>query len=104
MRVTFAHWHVPAALVLVAALWEVYKAVGPDDGGKVVGIRLLPRTSDRAMPHVWDMLVAPRPTPRYAAATETDLGVVAAATWFSFRVALAGFVIGAVLGHRRWRC
>ncbi len=45
-------------LVAVVALWEGYKALGPDDG-VVVGAdetRVLPRTTDLAMPHVWDMV------------------------------------------------
>ncbi|MGZ4763441.1 MAG: ABC transporter permease, partial [Ilumatobacteraceae bacterium] len=46
----------PLAFVFVAALWEGYKAIGPADGGRVLGMRLLPRTSDRTMPHVWQML------------------------------------------------
>ena len=43
------------ALVLIAALWEGYKAVGPEAGGEVFGWNVLPRTNDNAMPHVWDM-------------------------------------------------
>ena len=43
------------ALVLVAAAWELYKAIGPEDGGKLFGMRILPRANDIAMPHVWEM-------------------------------------------------
>jgi NitT/TauT family transport system permease protein len=35
---------------LVAALWELYKALGPEEGGAVFGRGVLPRTSDQAMP------------------------------------------------------
>lgn len=45
-------------LAAVVAIWEGYKALGPDDG-VVVGAdetRILPRTTDLAMPHVWDMV------------------------------------------------
>ena len=44
------------ALALVAAAWELYKALGPATGGDVFGWRILPRTNDNAMPHVWDMV------------------------------------------------
>ena len=43
------------ALVAVAAVWEFYKWVGPDDGGDVFGWQILPKTADYAMPHVWTM-------------------------------------------------
>ena len=44
------------ALVLVTAIWELYKLVGPQDGGTVFGWTILPRANDIAMPHVWEML------------------------------------------------
>ena len=44
------------ALVLVAAIWELYKLAGPQDGGTVLGWTILPRANDQAMPHVWTML------------------------------------------------
>ena len=47
--------------VFVVAIWEGYKAVGPADGGRLLGVRLLPRTNDRAMPHVWEMVSRARP-------------------------------------------
>ena len=49
-------WLFALALVLVAALWELYKLVGPQDGGEVLGWSILPRANDQAMPHVWEML------------------------------------------------
>lgn len=87
----------PLAFVFVAALWEAYKAIGPENGGTFLGIRLLPRTADRAMPHVWEM-VSRLGRPEVRGGKQTILSVVASATWYSFRVALAAFVIGAVLG------
>ena len=44
------------ALALVAVLWELYKWLGPEDGGTLFGWSILPRSNDRAMPHVWEML------------------------------------------------
>ena len=47
-----------SGLALLAVGWELYKAVGPETGGTILGWRVLPRTEDAAMPHVWDMLAA----------------------------------------------
>ena len=44
------------ALAAVALLWELYKLIGPEDGGTLFGMTLLPRANDTAMPHVWEML------------------------------------------------
>ena len=85
------------ALVLVAALWELYKAVGPDDGGDVLGWTILPKADDRAMPHVWDM--ASRAFDPEVRSSDRPLWLaVLAAAWYSFRLALAGFLIGATVG------
>ena len=87
----------PLAFALVAVLWEGYKAVGPTGGGEILGVRLLARTDDRAMPHIWDMFS------RFGQAevrggADTILVVVARATWYSFRSAFAAFLIGSLLG------
>jgi len=34
------------SLALVAVLWELYKVVGPEKGGKLFGISILPRSND----------------------------------------------------------
>ena len=55
-------WGVVGVLA-VAALWELYKFAGPAEGlivGAVAGepgsgVMILPRTHDRAMPHIWEM-------------------------------------------------
>ena len=44
------------SLVLVATLWETYKWLGPEQGGEVFGWPIIPKTNDRVMPHVWEML------------------------------------------------
>ena len=87
----------PLAFVIVALLWEGYKAVGPVDGGKVLGVRVLARTDDRFMPHVWDMLRRFN-RPEVRGGKETIFAVVLKATWYSFRAAVAAFVIGSGLG------
>jgi NitT/TauT family transport system permease protein len=85
------------ALVMVAAVWEVYKSLGPETGGKVLGWRILPRTSENAMPHVWTMtgrLFDPE-----SRTSETPIWVVVLrSAWYSLRLALVGFAIGAVVG------
>ena len=41
-------WMFALSLVLVAALWELYKWIGPQDGGKLFGLTVLPRANDTA--------------------------------------------------------
>jgi NitT/TauT family transport system permease protein len=36
-------WTFALALILVAAVWELYKWIGPQDGGTVFGWTILPR-------------------------------------------------------------
>jgi NitT/TauT family transport system permease protein len=85
------------ALVLVVALWEGYKLVGPEQGAKVFGSRLLPRAGDADMPHVWTMLQR-LGRPEVRGNPRRVVNAVAAAAWFSFRVALAGLALGVVVG------
>jgi NitT/TauT family transport system permease protein len=85
------------ALALVAVLWELYKWLGPEDGGTLFGWSILPRSNDRAMPHVWEMLA------RYVEPERRGFGrsialVVFSGAWFTLRLALAGFVMGTLLG------
>ena len=86
----------PLAFVLVACAWELYKWVGPAKGGEILGMRLLARTDDRAMPHVWKM-VQRLGRPEVRVGDDIWL-VVTKATWYSFRVALAAFLVGVLLG------
>lgn len=85
------------SLVSVAVVWELYKVVGPEAGGKLFGWNVLPRSSDRAMPHVWDML-SRYGRPEIRSSDRKIWSVVLAGAWFSFRLALVGFVIGTALG------
>jgi NitT/TauT family transport system permease protein len=85
------------ALLLVAALWELYKWVGPEDGGVVFGWGILPRTNDHAMPHVWEMLARYAQPERRGFSTPI-VSTVASGAWFSLRLALAGFVMGTLVG------
>ena len=85
------------SIALVGALWEVYKIVGPEAGGKVFGWKLLPRSNDNAMPHIWDMLKR-YGRPEVRGSDRKIWSVVLAGAGFSFRLALVGFVMGSVLG------
>ncbi|MGH2635353.1 MAG: ABC transporter permease [Actinomycetota bacterium] len=90
-------WMFGLALLLVAVLWELYKVVGPQDGGTVFGLTILPRANDQAMPHVWEMLSRFAEPERRGSDTSV-VQVVVAGAWFTFRLALAGFAIGTLVG------
>ncbi len=85
------------ALVLVAAGWELYKLIGPDGGGQLLGMRILPRANDTAMPHVWEM--GERLFESESRTSDRKVWqVVLAGAWYSFRLAFLGFVLGSVVG------
>ena len=86
-----------AALALVVVIWETYKALGPEDGGTIAGVRILPRTSEYAMPHVWDMF-SRFGRPEVRGSDRTVLAAVVAGAWYSFRLSAAGFVLGGFIG------
>jgi NitT/TauT family transport system permease protein len=85
------------ALAAVALLWELYKLIGPQDGGRLFGMTILPRANDIAMPHVWEMLSRYAEPERRGAEGSIFLTVIAGA-WFSLRLALTGFVMGVAVG------
>ncbi|MDJ0335714.1 ABC transporter permease subunit [Salinibacterium sp. G-O1] len=103
-------------VVAIMVIWEVYKFLGPAEGfvvGAITGqtgsgVMLLPRTNDRAMPHIWEMVARlfqstsggdtpPLIVPVVTAGLLT-LGI-AAVGW------LIGVSVGALLGlvMQRWR-
>jgi len=85
------------ALLLVSACWELYKAVGPDAGGKIFGAQVLPKAENRAMPHVWDMVRRfGRPEQRGSSSTVGQ--AVAEGAWYTFRLASVGLLLGVVVG------
>lgn len=85
------------SIALVAALWELYKVIGPQDGGTLFGGKILPRANDRAMPHVWDML-SRYGRPEVRGSDRKIWSVVLAGGWFSFRLVFVGFLLGATIG------
>ncbi|MBO3087604.1 ABC transporter permease subunit [Cellulomonas sp. zg-ZUI40] len=82
----------------VAALWEAYKVVGPEQGWSVGETRVLPRTTDMAMPHTWD--VAARLLDPVSGATGAEALWVAVlrAAASSLGIALTGWVMGLAVG------
>jgi len=86
------------AVVLLAVLWEAVKLVVPDTGVHVLGASVLPRTDDVAMPHVWVIVQRMVQPETSAVGSPTVLSAMLQACWFTFRVALAGWVLGSVGG------
>lgn len=104
-----------AGVLLVVALWEAYKFLGPaqgvvigGDGTAGSGLMILPRTHDRAMPHVWDM-IARLFAPTSGGDTPALWVTVAGAAALTLGIAAVGWVIGVVVGivlgvvMQRWR-
>jgi len=90
-------WTFALALILVAAVWELYKVIGPENGGTVFGWAILPRANDTAMPHVWEMF-SRYGQPENRASDTPILVVVLEGAWFTFRIALAGLALGTAVG------
>lgn len=87
-----------AAVLLLAAVWELYKALAPADGWSLGGTRLLPRPTDTAMPHTWDMVARLfEPVSGATGAPVLWLAVLQAGLR-SLGVASVGFAIGALVG------
>ncbi|MDQ1205616.1 NitT/TauT family transport system permease protein [Microbacterium sp. SORGH_AS 862] len=102
-RAAAAIWGV-VGVAAVIALWELYKFLGPADGVVIggdestgSGVMILPRTHDRAMPHVWEMVAR-----LFASTSGSDtppLWVsVLSAGGVTLGIAAAGWVIGVLVG------
>jgi NitT/TauT family transport system permease protein len=86
-----------AALGLAAIAWEVYKAIGPEQGGDIFGWRIIPKTNDRVMPHVWEML-AEFGDPAIGSGDQKVWSVLLGYSWYTLRMALAGLAFGTAIG------
>ena len=85
-------------ILAVAGIWEAYKALGPGDGVIVHGTVVLPRTTDMAMPHVWDMVDKFSEPVNVFSGDQTVGSAVLDACWFTLKLAATGWVIGVVVG------
>ena len=81
----------------VVAIWELYKIVGPQDGGKFFGVSVLPRANNTAMPHVSTML-SRYSRPEVRGSDKKIWAVVLSGAWFSLRLSLVGFFLGTTIG------
>lgn len=87
-----------AGVGLLVAIWELYRLLGPADGLVIGGQRVLPRSTDLAMPHVWDMIAR-----LFAGETRADTAdplwwAVAQASLVTLGIAAVGLVVGVVVG------
>jgi len=80
--------------LLVLALWELYKLVGPQDGGHLFGASVLPRAEDRSMPHVWDVVTRILAPESSASDSPSVLVAMLQACWFTLRVSGEGWLAG----------
>jgi len=85
-------------ILSVAGLWELYKALGPEDGVVINGVVVLPRTTDLAMPHVWDMFQVFSQPVNLFAGSQTVGSAVWTASLFSLKLAATGWLIGVTVG------
>ena len=84
-------------IALIAVVWEGYKAFGNAVDGKIFGWKLPGRTDDASMPHIVTILRA-FTKPEVRGSSRTVFDAVLAGTWYTFRLAVAGFVIGVLVG------
>jgi NitT/TauT family transport system permease protein len=86
-------------VVLLAALWDLYKVFGPEAGVTVgKSTLILPRTTDLAMPHTWEMLQRLTEPVTSAVGAPSALTAVLEASRFTLGIAARGWVIGIVVG------
>jgi NitT/TauT family transport system permease protein len=85
------------ALVLLAALWELYKLVIPEDGVSIGDSLILPRSDDASMPHLSEIFGA-FGEQEVSGTSGTVISSVLSALWYSLRLAAAGFAVGVVVG------
>ena len=107
MRTRTGRWAGRALLVAIAlaalgGIWEAYKDWGPADGVKLFGARVLPRTTDAAMPHlssIWHAFGKPEVGGTISfGPTNSVLDSVVDAGVHTLRWAAAGFAIGVLVG------
>ncbi|HYJ51265.1 MAG TPA: ABC transporter permease subunit [Microbacterium sp.] len=96
-------------ILLLAIVWELYKFLGPSDGVVIGGVRILPRTTDLAMPHVWDMIGRLLQPVTRAEGSPPLWAAIALAALTTLGIAAVGWLVGLVVGialalvMQRWR-
>jgi NitT/TauT family transport system permease protein len=86
------------ALVLLAAIWELYKLVIPADGVHLGDALILPRSDDTSMPHISQIVDAfGKQEVAGVEGGSTVLSSVVSSVWYSLRLAAAGFAVGFLL-------
>ncbi|WP_139415911.1 ABC transporter permease [Agromyces laixinhei] len=98
-----------AGILVIALIWESYKLLAPADGVVIGGLRVLPRPTDLAMPHVWDMGARLAEPVTRADGALPLWAVVALAALTTLGIAAVGWLVGVVVGiglalvMERWR-
>lgn len=87
-----------AGILLLAVAWELYKLLAPPDGVVVAGVTVLPRTSDLAMPHLWDMVGRALEPVTRAPGSPPLWAATAQAASVTLGIAAVGWAIGVVVG------
>jgi NitT/TauT family transport system permease protein len=85
-------------VVLLGVIWEIYKALGPEDGVVVGELTVLPRTSDIAMPHLWTMWERLAEPVTSATGSPALWLAVLQASGFTLGVAAVGWLVGVSVG------
>jgi NitT/TauT family transport system permease protein len=107
-RAAVVGWGVAGVLLLVA-LWEGYKLLAPADGVLIGETRVLPRTTDLAMPHVWDMFARLAEPVTRSPSAQALWVVILLGALTTLGIAAAGWLVGVVVGvglalvMQRWR-
>jgi len=85
-------------VVALAALWELYKLLGPAEGVVIGGITVFPRTSDLAMPHLWTMFTRVLEPVTGAGNAVPMWQAVLEASVFTLGIAAVGWLVGVTVG------
>ncbi|MFD0484941.1 ABC transporter permease [Kineococcus sp. GCM10028916] len=85
-------------VVVLLALWELYRAVGPVQGVEVGGQRVLPRADPRSMPGVLDVLATLDQQEVSVPGSRTVAVAVVASAWRTFTMAVGGWLLGGLVG------
>ncbi|MGK2876309.1 MAG: ABC transporter permease [Nocardioides sp.] len=85
-------------IATVIACWEIYIGLAPQDGVLIGETRVLPRPTALAMPHVWEMVTRLFEPETSASSAQTLIVVILEASLVTLAIAIAGWLIGSVLG------